>query len=87
MMVGIVGADLRKQFVEKPGFEDALEPKSLNKLLGEAHHYCWKANQLELIFNAYEVGPYAAGPYEVIVPYDRLRPHFRQGGPIAIPPP
>lgn len=83
MMAQLVGADLKKQFVEKPGFEDALEPKSLTKLLGEARHYCWKANQLELVFNAYEVGPYAAGPYEVIVPYDRLRTHFRPGGPIA----
>lgn len=83
MMVQLVGADLKKQFVEKPGFEDALEPKSLTKLLGEARHYCWKANQLELVFNAYEVGPYAAGPYEVIIPYDRLRTHFRPGGPIA----
>ncbi|MFO1083779.1 MAG: DUF3298 domain-containing protein [Reyranellaceae bacterium] len=83
MMVQLVGADLKKQFVEKPGFEDALEPKSLTKLLREAGHYCWKPDKLELIFNAYEVGPYAAGPYEVVIPYDRLRTHFRPGGPIA----
>lgn len=83
MMVKMVGADLRKQFVEKPGFEDALEPTSLAKLLGETRHYCWKPNQLELVFDAYEVGPYVAGPYEVVIPYDRLRPHFRPGGPIA----
>ncbi|MGD9884245.1 MAG: DUF3298 domain-containing protein [Reyranella sp.] len=82
-MVRLVGADLKKQFVEKPGFEDALEPKSLAKLLGEARHYCWKANQLELVFNPYEVGPYVSGPYEVTIPYDRLRTHFRPGGPIA----
>lgn len=83
MMVELVGADLKKQFVEKPGFEDALESKNLAKLLREARHYCWKANQLELIFNAYEVGPYAAGPYEVVVPYDRLRAQLRPGGPIT----
>lgn len=82
-MVELVGADLKKQFVEKPGFEDALEPRSLAKLLREARHYCWQSNQLELIFNAYEVGPYVAGPYEVVIPYDRLRTHFRPGGPIA----
>lgn len=83
MMVQMVGADLRKQFVEKPGFEDALETTRLTKLLSEARHYCWKAGKLELVFNPYEVGPYAAGPYEVIVPYDRLRTYFRSGGPIA----
>lgn len=83
IVVQLVGVDLKKQFVEKPGFEDALETKSLSKLLREARHYCWKSNKLELVFNAYEVGPYAAGPYEVIIPYDRLRGHFRPGGPIA----
>jgi uncharacterized protein len=83
MMVQLVGADLKKQFVEKPGFEDALEPKSLAKLLREARHYCWKAGQLALIFNAYEVGPYVEGPYEVIISYDHLRTHFRPNGPIA----
>ena len=26
MITAMVGADLKKQFVERPGFEDALEP-------------------------------------------------------------
>ena len=82
-MVEIVGADLKKQFVEKPGFEEALEPKSLAKLLREPAHYCWRANRLELIFNAYDVGPYAAGPFEVYVSYDRLAPLLRKDGPIT----
>ena len=79
-MVEIVGADLKKQFVEKPGFEDALEPAKLAKLLREPVHYCWRANRLELIFNAYEVGPYVSGPFEVYVPYDRLKPLLRADG-------
>jgi uncharacterized protein len=82
-MVEIVGADLKKQFVDKPGFEEALEPKSLAKLLREPAHYCWHANRLEVIFNAYEVGPYVSGPFEVDVPYDRLTPLLRKDGPIA----
>src|SRR6266851_3333037 len=45
-MVEIVGADLKKQFVDKPGFEEALEPASLAKLLREPGHYCWHANRL-----------------------------------------
>ena len=35
------------------------------------------------IFNAYDVGPYAAGPYEVDVSYDKLKPILRPDGPIA----
>ena len=82
-MVEIVGADLKKQFVEKPGFDEALEPASLAKLLREPGHYCWRAKRLELIFNAYEVGPYVSGPFEVYVPYDRLTPLLRKDGPIT----
>lgn len=82
-MVRIVGTDLKKQFVEKPGFDDALEPANLMKLLREPDHYCWRAGRLELIFNAYEVGPYVSGPFEVDVPYDRLKPLLRADGPIA----
>ena len=82
-MVEIVGADLKKQFVDKPGFEEALEPASLAKLLREPGRYCWHANRLEVIFNAYDVGPYASGPYEVYVSYDRLAPLLRKDGPIT----
>ena len=35
VMSQIVGADLKKQFVDKPGFDDALEPANLAKLLSE----------------------------------------------------
>jgi uncharacterized protein len=82
-MIEIVGADLKKQFVEKPGFDDALQPASLRKLLREPGHYCWRADKLELIFNAYEVCPYVSGPFEVYVAYDRLTPLLRKDGPIT----
>jgi uncharacterized protein len=82
-LVQIVGADLKRQFIEKPGFDEALEPANLAKILREPHHYCWRADKLELIFNAYEVGPYVSGPFEVYVPYDRLKPLLRANGPIA----
>jgi len=36
-----------------------------------------------VIFNAYEVGPYVSGPFEVYVPYDRLVPLLRKDGPIT----
>jgi uncharacterized protein len=82
-MSQLVGADLKKQFVDKPGFDDALEPASLAKLLSEANRYCWTGKHLEVVFNAYDVGPYAAGPYEVNISYDRLKQILRPDGPIA----
>lgn len=82
-MVEIVTADLKKQFVKNPGFDDALEPASLAKMLRDPGYYCWRADRLELIFNAYDVGPYSAGAYQVVIPYSRLRPLFRADGPLG----
>ncbi|MGQ0583722.1 MAG: DUF3298 domain-containing protein [Reyranella sp.] len=82
-MVEIVTADLKKQFVKNPGFDDALEPANMAKTLRDPGHYRWRADRLELIFNAYDVGPYSAGAYQVVVPYSRLRPLFRTDGPLG----
>ena len=82
-MVRLVGVDLKTQFVEKPGFNEALKPANLRKRLSEPDHYCWRPGRLELIFNAYEVGPYAAGPYYVDIPMTTLRPLLRADGPLA----
>jgi uncharacterized protein YecT (DUF1311 family) len=83
VMTQLVGADLKKQFVDNQGFEDALQPANLAKLLSETNRYCWNGKQLEVIFNAYDVGPYSAGPYYVEIPYDSLKPILRPDGPIA----
>jgi uncharacterized protein len=82
-LVRLVGADLKKQFVEKPGFDDALEPANLTKQLRDAGRYCYRRGTLEVIFNAYDVGPYASGPYQVEIPYDRLKPLLRANGPVG----
>ena len=82
-MVEIVTADLKKQFAKNPGFDDALEPANLSKMLRDPGHYRWRSDRLELIFNAYDVGPYSAGAYQVVVPYSRLRPLFRADGPLG----
>lgn len=82
-LVQLVAADLKKQFIDKPGFDDALQPDNMAKLLREPAHYCWRDGRLELIFNAYEVGPYVSGPFEVSLPYDKLKPLLRAGGPIS----
>ncbi len=83
VMTQLVGADLKKQFVDRPGFDDALEPAKLAKMLSEANRYCWTDKHLEVVFNSYDVGPYAAGPYQVDIPYDRLKPILRSDGPVA----
>ena len=82
-MARLVGADLKRQFVENPGFDDALETAKLTKLLGEANRYCFRRGKLEVVFNAYDVGPYSAGAYTVDIPYDRLKPMLRADGPVA----
>lgn len=82
-VVAIVGADLKKQFVENPGFEDALQPTKLTKTVNGSEHFCWQADKLQIYFNQYEVGPYSAGPYTVDIPYSRLKPLLRSGGPIS----
>ncbi|UYN93159.1 MAG: DUF4163 domain-containing protein [Enhydrobacter sp.] len=82
-MIRLAGADLKAQFVDKPGFPEALERDNLAKLLAEPDRYCWRAGRLELIFNQYEVGPYAAGPYSVGIPLSILQPLLRSGGPLS----
>ena len=82
-VVAIVGADLKKQFVDNPGFEDALQPNKLTKTVNTSGHFCWQADKLQIYFNQYEVGPYSAGPYTVDIPYNRLKPLLRAGGPIS----
>jgi uncharacterized protein len=82
-VVAMVGADLKKQFVENPGFEDALQPIKLTKTVNTSGHFCWHADKLQIYFNQYDVGPYSAGPYTVDIPYDRLKPLLHPGGPIS----
>jgi uncharacterized protein len=82
-VVAIVAADLKKQFVENPGFEDALQSTKLTKTVNTSGHFCWKSDKLQIYFNQYEVGPYSAGPYTVDIPYSRLKHLLRADGPIS----
>ena len=82
-ITAMVGADLRKQFVERPGFDDALDPANLTKLMTDPARWLFKANGLRILFNPYDVGSYASGPYTVDIPYDRIRSLFRADGPIG----
>jgi uncharacterized protein len=75
--------DLKRQFVERPGFAEALEPANFDKLMKDPRRYLFKAFALELIFNQYEVAPYAAGPYRVVIPYARLTGMLQPDGAVG----
>jgi uncharacterized protein len=75
--------DLKRQFVERPGFADALEPAKFDKLMKDPDRYLFKAFALELIFNQYDVAPYASGMYRVVIPYARFNSMLRPGAPVG----
>jgi uncharacterized protein YecT (DUF1311 family) len=79
----LVRDDLKKQFAERPGFEESLEPAALHKLVAESRRWIFFRDKLTLTFDPYEVGPYASGPYEVELPYAALAPYIRKDGPLG----
>ena len=82
-VAALVLADLKKQFVEKPGFDEAIEPANLAKLPRDPTRWLFKSDGLTIVFNAYDVGPYAAGSYDVEIPYARLRSVLRPEAPLG----
>ncbi len=76
-------ADLRKQFVERPGFDDALEPRKVDKMLADGERYVWRAGRLELVFNHYELAAYVMGQYRVEIPYPLIKALLRADGPLG----
>jgi uncharacterized protein len=82
-LADIAREDLKRQFVERPGFPDALEPANFDKLMKDPQRYLFKAFALELIFNQYDVAPYAAGMYRVVIPYARLTGMLRPDAPVG----
>ena len=67
----------------RPGFEDALAPEKLDKLLRQPERYIWRADGLAIVFNQYEVAAYVMGRYVAHVPYGRLAPLMRPDAPIG----
>ena len=49
----------------------------------DQQRYLFKAFALELIFNQYEVAPYASGMYRVVIPYARLTGILRPDAPVG----
>jgi len=78
-----VTADLKKQFVERPGFDDALAPDKVDEMLGDPERYIWRADGLSIVFNQYEVAAYVMGRYFVRIPYAELKPLLRPDAPVG----
>jgi uncharacterized protein len=83
VLVPLVTADLKHQFEEKPGFDEVLQPDKMTKLLRDQNYYCWATDSLDLEFNAYDVGPYVSGPFEVKIPMATVKPLLRADGPLG----
>jgi uncharacterized protein len=83
-LMELVRNDLKEQFVDRPGNDALIEPENMTEMLKQGHRYLFRDdNTLEVIFNPYEVGPYAAGPYSVEISYDDLRSIIRTDGPLG----
>ncbi len=82
-VVELARADLERQFRKRPGFDDALQPANLAKLLRDPKRYSFDKDKLTLIFNRDDIGPYVVGPYDVGIPIARLKPLLRADGPLG----
>lgn len=83
VITDIARADLQRQFVERPGFPESLEPASFDKLMADPGRYLFRADRLEIVFNQYDVAAYVMGSYKVDIPYARLRGLISPDGPLG----
>ena len=75
-------ADLKKQAQAKGLLEDQIQIGAAAK--SENYQSCAITKRgLGITFDAYQVGPYAAGPQFVLVPYSTLKDLINPEGPIA----
>ncbi|HEV2834474.1 MAG TPA: RsiV family protein [Pyrinomonadaceae bacterium] len=78
-------ADLKKQQASDKG-KALTDSEIASGAAAKAENYkSWKITRkgLGINFDAYQVGPYAAGPQEVLVPYANLKDLINPEGPIA----
>jgi len=77
-----VDSGLRRLFKTKPGFSDAVPREELLEALKADTRFCWGEAALTIVFDPYEVGPYAHGTYEVVLPYASIAALLRKDGPL-----
>jgi hypothetical protein len=75
-------ADLKKQAKEKGLLNEEIEKGAA---ASPKNYQSWTITKsgLGIYFDAYQVGPYAAGPQSVLVPYSTLKDLINPEGPIA----
>jgi len=77
-------ADLKKQSKAK---DSALDDEGIQGGAGPTakNYQSWKITRtgIGINFDSYQVGPYAAGPWYVLVPYANLKEFINPAGPIA----
>jgi len=83
-LVPRVDSGLRRLFKTKPGFSDAVPREELLDALKADTRFCWGETALTIVFDPYEVGPYAHGMYEVVLPYANLAALLRKDGPVRL---
>ncbi len=83
-LVPRVDSGLRRLFKTKPGFSDAVPREELLEALKADTRFCWGEAALTIVFDPYEVGPYAHGMYEVVLPYANLAALLRKDGPVKL---
>jgi hypothetical protein len=78
--------DLKKQS-KKKGADGLLDDDWIQRGAGsDANNFrSWTItkNGIGIIFDSYQVGPYAAGPQYVLVPYTALKEIIKADGPVA----
>jgi hypothetical protein len=79
-----VDSGLRRLFRTKPGFGDTVPREELLDALKADTRFCWGEAALTIVFDPYEVGPYANGTYEVVLPYANLAALLRKDGPVKL---
>jgi hypothetical protein len=75
-------ADLKKQAKEKGLLDEEIEKGAA---ASPKNYQSWTITRsgLGIYFDPYQVGPYAAGPQSVLVPYSSLKDLINPEGPIA----
>lgn len=79
----LVTASLKKHFVERPGFEDALQPTKMDEMLRQLLRYLWRSDGLSILFNRYDIAAGVMGDYLVRIPYAELKPLLRPDAPVG----
>ena len=75
-------ADLKKQAKEKGLLDDEIN-EGASATAQNYHSWTITKRGLGITFDAYQVGPYAAGPQYVLVPYSSLKDLINPEGPVA----